>query len=193
MPAHTEAVDTPLPRPVRAVWGEVLLKNIGMLKFGRMPSHFGLGIAANAGDDLDEPLDGILYGTPPTEGEWWAEARVHNLDDPYGVFSDWHPVQLLVTPDAEYLPIKAQFATGVPVASISQVAIIGAGAIGIEFSHIYRILGSEVTIVEMMPHIVPGEDAEVTEVLRKLMEKRGIRILTSSRMQEIQTDPHDDL
>jgi len=61
-------------------------------------------------------LDGILYGTPPETGEWWAEARVHNLDDPYGVFSDWHPIQLTVNPTAEYLPIKAQFAVGVPVA-----------------------------------------------------------------------------
>lgn len=62
------------------------------------------------------PLDGILYGTPPETGEWYAEARVHNLDDPYGVFSDWHPIQLQVNPTAEYLPIKAQFAAGVPVA-----------------------------------------------------------------------------
>jgi len=62
------------------------------------------------------PLDGILYGTPPTTGEWWAEARVHNLDDEYGVFSDWHPILLTVNPTAEYLPIKAQFAAGVPVA-----------------------------------------------------------------------------
>lgn len=61
-------------------------------------------------------LDGILYGTPPTTGEWFAEARVHNLEDPYGVFSDWHPIQLTVNPTAEYLPIKAQFAAGVPVA-----------------------------------------------------------------------------
>jgi len=61
-------------------------------------------------------LDGILYGTPPATGDWHIEARVHNLDDPYGVWSDWHPVHLLVTPDAEYLPIKAQFAAGVPVA-----------------------------------------------------------------------------
>ena len=62
------------------------------------------------------PLDGILYGTPPETGEFWAEARVHNLDDPYGVFSDWHPILLTVNPTAEYLPIKAQFAAGVPVA-----------------------------------------------------------------------------
>jgi DNA-binding beta-propeller fold protein YncE len=61
-------------------------------------------------------LDGILYGTPPTTGDWHIEARVHNLGDEYGIWSDWHPVHLLVTPDAEYLPIKAQFGTGVPVA-----------------------------------------------------------------------------
>jgi len=61
-------------------------------------------------------LDGILYGTPPETGEWYIEARVHNLDDPYGVFSDWHPIHLQVNPTAEYLPIKAQFAAGVPVA-----------------------------------------------------------------------------
>jgi len=69
------------------------------------------------GDDgITRGSDGILYGTPLETGEWFAEARVHNLGDPYGVFSDWHPVRLLVTPSAEYLPIKAQFAAGVPVA-----------------------------------------------------------------------------
>jgi len=66
-------------------------------------------------DLVTHQLDGILYGTPPVTGEWFAEARVHNLDDQYGVFSDWHPIRLLVTPTAEYLPIKAQFAAGVPV------------------------------------------------------------------------------
>src|SRR5512146_775806 len=60
--------------------------------------------------------DGILYGTPPATGEWYGEARVHNLDDEYGIFSDWHPIRLLVTPTAEYLPISAQFAVGTPVA-----------------------------------------------------------------------------
>jgi DNA-binding beta-propeller fold protein YncE len=69
------------------------------------------------GDDgVTRGSDGILYGTPDVTGEWWAEARVHNLDDPYGVFSDWHPIQLTVNPTAEYLPIKTQFAAGVPVA-----------------------------------------------------------------------------
>ncbi len=67
-------------------------------------------------DKVTGENDGILYGTPPATGEWFAQARVHNLGDEFGVFSEWTPIQLLVTPTAEYLPIKAQFAAGVPVA-----------------------------------------------------------------------------
>ena len=67
-------------------------------------------------DKATGQLDGIIYGTPPAAGEWFAEARVHNLDDEFGVFSDWTPIRLLVTAAGEYLPIKARFAAGIPVA-----------------------------------------------------------------------------
>lgn len=69
-------------------------------------------------DKVTGQLDGILYGTPPTTGEWFAEARVTNLAEVNegGTPSEWTPIQLLVTPTAEYLPIKAQFAAGVPAA-----------------------------------------------------------------------------
>ena len=65
-----------------------------------------------------QSYDGILYGTPPTTGEWFTEARVTNLDEVAegGTPSEWTPIRLLVTPTAEYLPIKAQFAAGVPAA-----------------------------------------------------------------------------
>jgi len=85
-------------------------------EFRNLPDWLEVHDGTLGEDGVTRGSDGILYGTPPETGEWWAEARVHNLDDPYGVFSDWHPVRLLVTPDAEYLPIKAQFAAGVPVA-----------------------------------------------------------------------------
>jgi hypothetical protein len=85
-------------------------------EFRNLPDWLTVHNGVLGEDGVTRESDGILYGTPPETGEWWAEARVHNLDDPYGVFSDWHPIHLLVTPDAEYLPIKAQFAAGVPVA-----------------------------------------------------------------------------
>jgi DNA-binding beta-propeller fold protein YncE len=85
-------------------------------EFRNLPYWLTAHNGVPGGDGVTRGSDGILYGTPDVTGEWWAEARVHNLDDPYGVFSDWHPIQLTVNPTAEYLPIKAQFAAGVPVA-----------------------------------------------------------------------------
>ncbi len=63
--------------------------------------------------------------------------------------------------------------------------IIGAGAIGVEFANIYSILGSKVTIVEMMPHIIPQEDSELTEKLKESMIKRGIEIFTGSTLESV--------
>lgn len=53
--------------------------------------------------------------------------------------------------------------------------IIGAGAIGVEFASFYRALGTEVTIVEYMTHLVPNEDAEISEELERAFKKRGIK------------------
>ncbi|MGE5141193.1 MAG: BACON domain-containing protein [Rudaea sp.] len=65
---------------------------------------------------ITNEYDGVLYGTPPATGEWYGEARVHDLDDEWGIFSNWHPIRLLVTPTAEYLAISNQFAVGTAVA-----------------------------------------------------------------------------
>ncbi len=85
-------------------------------EFRNLPGWLTAHLGTLGSDGIIYGSDGILYGTPLTTDDVYAEARVHNLGDEYGVFSDWHPIHLLVTPDAEYLPIKAQFATGVPVA-----------------------------------------------------------------------------
>ncbi|MHB8880807.1 MAG: dihydrolipoyl dehydrogenase [Thermodesulfovibrionales bacterium] len=61
--------------------------------------------------------------------------------------------------------------------------IIGAGAIGCEFACIYRELGSEVTLVEMMDRAVPAEDAEISEVLERELKKKKIRLYTGVRVE----------
>jgi len=58
--------------------------------------------------------------------------------------------------------------------------VIGAGAIGVEFAYFYSTLGTEVTIVEMLKHILPIEDEEVSITLEKNFKKKGIEILTSA-------------
>jgi dihydrolipoamide dehydrogenase len=64
--------------------------------------------------------------------------------------------------------------------------IIGGGAIGVEFSTIWSGYGTEVTIVEMLPHILPAEDVETADVLAKEYKKRGIKILAGTKVESVE-------
>ena len=66
-----------------------------------------------------------------------------------------------------------------------KIVIIGGGVIGIEFAGIYRAFGAEVTVVEFMPKIIPAVDKEITDRLQKLLEKKGIRFMVGTRVEEI--------
>jgi dihydrolipoamide dehydrogenase len=66
------------------------------------------------------------------------------------------------------------------------VVIIGCGAIGVEFATVWNSYGVEVTVVEMLPHLVPLEDEEVSIELEKAFSKRKIKILTGHRVSSIQ-------
>jgi dihydrolipoamide dehydrogenase len=63
--------------------------------------------------------------------------------------------------------------------------VIGSGAIGIEFASFYCTLGAEVTLVEVLPQILPVEDAEIAALARKSFEKQGIKILTNAKVTKI--------
>lgn len=63
--------------------------------------------------------------------------------------------------------------------------VIGAGAIGVEFAYFYSTLGCKVTIVEMLPTILPIEDEEITDILTKSFKKARVKIHTNSRVQNI--------
>ena len=63
--------------------------------------------------------------------------------------------------------------------------VIGSGAIGIEFASFYRTMGAEVTVVEVLPQILPVEDAEIAAFARKAFEKQGIKILTGAKVTKL--------
>jgi dihydrolipoamide dehydrogenase len=63
--------------------------------------------------------------------------------------------------------------------------VVGSGAIGIEFASFYRTMGAEVTVVEVLPQILPVEDAEIAGVARKQFEKQGIKILTNAKVTKL--------
>jgi len=63
--------------------------------------------------------------------------------------------------------------------------VVGSGAIGIEFASFYRTFGCEVTVVEVLPQILPVEDAEIAGLARKALEKQGIKILTGAKVTKL--------
>jgi dihydrolipoamide dehydrogenase len=63
-----------------------------------------------------------------------------------------------------------------------KLIVVGSGAIGIEFAYFYNAIGTEVTVVEFLPNIVPVEDEEVSKQLERIFKKAGIRIMTSSEV-----------
>ena len=65
--------------------------------------------------------------------------------------------------------------------------IIGAGPIGLEFATVWNAYGSEVTVVEMLPRIAPLEDEEVSNELAKAFKKRGVRLLTGTKVEAIES------
>ncbi len=65
------------------------------------------------------------------------------------------------------------------------LVIVGAGAIGVEFASMFRTFGSEVTLVEALPRIVPNEDEEISAELTKALGKRGISIMTGAKLNNV--------
>lgn len=65
--------------------------------------------------------------------------------------------------------------------------VIGAGAIGVEFAYFYNVLGTDVTIIEMMDNILPIEDKEVSDTLARSFKKRGIKIHTGTKVEKAET------
>ena len=82
--------------------------------------------------------------------------------------------------------IWTYFEAMVPDRLPKSLLVIGSGAIGIEFASFYRTLGSEVTVVEVLPQILPAEDAEIARLARKAFEQQGIKILTGARVTSVE-------
>ena len=73
----------------------------------------------------------------------------------------------------------------VPEALPKSLLVIGSGAIGIEFASFYRTLGVEVTVVEVLPRILPVEDEEISAFAHKAFEKQGIKIMTGATVKSL--------
>ena len=77
---------------------------------------------------------------------------------------------------------EAMVAPAIP----KRLLVVGSGAIGIEFASFYRTMGSEVTVVELLPQILPVEDAEIADLARKRFEKQGMTIMTGAKVTKLE-------
>jgi dihydrolipoamide dehydrogenase len=69
----------------------------------------------------------------------------------------------------------------------ASAVVVGAGPIGMEFAHIWHTYGAQVTVVEMLPHALPLEDEEVSAEVERAFKRRKLKVLTSTRVQGIET------
>ncbi|MFA5556423.1 MAG: dihydrolipoyl dehydrogenase [Flavobacteriaceae bacterium] len=68
-----------------------------------------------------------------------------------------------------------------------KMIVVGSGAIGVEFAHFYNSMGTEVTIVEFMPNIVPVEDEDISKQFERSLKKAGIKIMTNASVEKVDT------
>jgi dihydrolipoyl dehydrogenase len=101
-------------------------------------------------------------------------------------------VLLATGSEARLLPgleVEDRILTNIEILSLKEIPksliIVGAGAVGVEFASIYRSFGCEVTIVEMLPRLVPVEDEEVSKELARVYRKRGINFHTGAKVEKI--------
>jgi dihydrolipoamide dehydrogenase len=88
-----------------------------------------------------------------------------------------------IEPDGKL--VWTYFEAMVPDRMPKSLLVIGSGAIGVEFASFFRSFGSEVTVVEVLPQILPVEDAEIAAFARKAFEKQGIKIFTSAKVTKL--------
>ena len=88
-----------------------------------------------------------------------------------------------IEPDGKL--IWTYFEAMVPQEMPKSLVVMGSGAIGIEFASFYRTMGAEVTVVELMPQVMPVEDAEVSKFAQKQFEKQGMKILLEAKVTKV--------
>ncbi len=125
------------------------------------------------------------------------EAGKVQVADAAGTVTEYEADNILVATGVEtrelpHLPIDGKKIIGSRQALVleeqpKEIVIIGGGAIGVEFAYFFNAFGTKVTQVEMMPHLLPVEDDEVSVTLDKAFKKQGIRVLTGSKVSAADT------
>ncbi len=114
-------------------------------------------------------------GQPQATVSWQAHHHRHRLDASPAAHSRKRPAR------------RDQLGRRVPAArSARRIVIIGGGAVGTEWATMFSAFGSEVTLVELLPNLLPVEDEDMGRTLARSFQRRGIKVLTSSTVAKIE-------
>ncbi len=139
----------------------------------------------------------VIWGEAAIEAAGKVTVKVARSEAPKGAFGagSYQAKHIILATGARprVLPglepdqklIWTYFEAMVPERMPKSLLVVGSGAIGIEFASFYRTLGAEVTVVEVLPQILPVEDAEISAFARKAFEKQGIKILTGAKVTKL--------
>jgi dihydrolipoamide dehydrogenase len=158
---------------------------VGMLlKKNKVDVIWGEGTIAKAGEVVVKPATRSVEGPPApapkgalVPGSYKARHIIVATGARPRVLPGIEPDKTL---------IWTYFEAMVPKEMPKSLLVMGSGAIGMEFASFYRTMGAEVTVVEVMPQILPVEDAEIATMARKRFEKQGIKILTGAKVAKVE-------
>ena len=194
-------------------WGcipsKALLKNAEVLSLFRRSEEFGISVD-NLRYDFGKAIDrsrGVVRRLTAGVASLLRKNKVEHVKG-RGRLSDAHTVavddgsrsftaaNVIVATGARPRPVPGLEVDGDTIIGSrealeirdvpSPVGIVGGGATGVEFAYLYRAYGAEVTIVEMMPRLIPGEDEEMGQQLERAFSGQGIQTLTGSRVTAVE-------
>jgi dihydrolipoyl dehydrogenase len=122
-------------------------------------------------------------GVVEIEGETTAEVRAPNI-----VIATGSEARMLpgLQADGQYILTNKEI---LDLQSIPKsLLVVGAGAVGVEFASIFSRFGTDVTVIEMLPAVLPLEDHEISEEVQKVLSKKKIKFLTSTRLQDLKIE-----
>lgn len=155
---------------IDVIWGEAKLVKAAS---GRNPVEISVGKSSKQPMQPQNPVPKGVLG----EGSYKAKHVI--------VATGARPRSLPgIEPDGKL--IWTYFEAMVPHELPKSMLVMGSGAIGIEFASFYNDMGVDVTVVELMPQIMPVEDAEISALARKQLEKRGLKIITDAKVTKVE-------
>ncbi|MEE9182701.1 MAG: FAD-dependent oxidoreductase, partial [candidate division NC10 bacterium] len=195
-------------------WGciptKALLRNAEIVSFLRRGDEFGFSfdnlrldfsVAVKRSEQAARKLSkGVEYLMKknkvivvPGEGKLAGKSQIQVTKD--GNVTELHAERILLATGSRPREIPGvavdgkRVITSTEALSLPQVPpsllIVGAGAVGVEFADIYEAYGSEITLIEMLPRLLPVEDAEISSFLEKIFAKRGMKIRTDTKVERV--------